>query len=69
MHSTQLVCPLHVNLGACVSWFQRRTVVSPEPEARCLPSGENWHESTASAWPGIADEHRVTGLTRNSACG
>ena len=69
MQRTQLECPLHVCLGVSVSWFHMRTVVSPLPDARFLPSGENATERTASAWPGIAEEHRVTGLTRKSACG
>lgn len=31
---------------------QKRTVVSPDPLAKCLPSGLNLTDITASAWPG-----------------
>jgi hypothetical protein len=46
-----------------------RTVLSPEPEASRLPSGENCTASTDSVWPAMAAEQRVTARTRNSACG
>ncbi|ERL84481.1 hypothetical protein D910_01912 [Dendroctonus ponderosae] len=68
MQSTQFLCPVPVNLGVCVSTSQNRTVVSPDPLAKYLPSGEKVTEITASAWPGIDAVHRVTGLTRKTAC-
>ena len=69
MHSTQFVCPLSVNLGACESKFHRRIVESPLPLAKFFPSLENATLSTASACPAIAAEHRVTARTRNTLCG
>ena len=52
VHSTQCLCPLQVNNGLSVFKSQNRTVVSPEPLARCLPSGLKLAEMTASEWPG-----------------
>lgn len=50
--STQFLCPWHVCSAHCVLRFQKRTHVSPEPVARCFPSGLKLTDSTASAWPG-----------------
>lgn len=48
---------------------QKRTVVSPEPEASLEPSGLNATETIASVWPVILPEHRVTLSTRKIDCG
>lgn len=69
MHMTQLEWPLAVFLGSCVLRSQKRTVVSPDPVHSSFPSGEKATERTLSEWPGIEEEHRVTGRTWKSACG
>lgn len=48
---TWCLWPRHTWRGVAVSGSQNRTVVSPPPLARLLPSGlkETW--STASVWP------------------
>lgn len=45
--------PLQTCKGDCVFKSQKRTVVSPEPLASCLPEGLKLVDITASAWPGI----------------
>ena len=42
---------------------QRRTVPSPDPEAKFLPSGLKLRDKTASVCPYMLLEERVTGLT------
>ena len=44
--------PLQVKSGLSVFKSQNRTVVSPEPLARCLPSGLKLADMTASECPG-----------------
>lgn len=54
MGSTLWAAPLptlHSCCGSCVLKSHRRSVVSPEPLARRLPSGLNATASTDSAWP------------------
>lgn len=68
-HSTHCLWPVHVYRGVSVVKSHKRMVVSPEPLARCLPSGLKWIETTASAWPGIELVHLVTGFTTKFACG
>ena len=67
--STHVVCPLHVCCGVCVAKSQKRTLLSPLPEARRRPSGEKLTDSTASAWPGSVAVQRATARTRKTACG
>lgn len=43
--------PVQVYKGVWVLRSHKRTVVSPEPLAKCLPSGLNDTLSTASLWP------------------
>ena len=59
----------HVCMGVCVCKSHSRSVVSPEPLARCLPLGEKLTDRMASEWPGSEAVHRATGRTRNTACG
>lgn len=47
--------------GVQVARSQKRTVVSPDPVASCLPSGLKLVDSTASAWP-------ARDTTSNSRC-
>ena len=42
---------------------QRRTVPSPDPDARFLQSGLKLSDSTASVCPYMLEEERVTGRT------
>lgn len=44
--------PLQVNKGLSVLRSQNLTVVSPDPLAKCLPSGLKLTEMTASECPG-----------------
>ena len=46
--TNKIFIPLHVNNGLSVLRSQNLTVVSPEPLARCLPSGLKLVEITAS---------------------
>lgn len=48
---------------------QNLTVVSPEPLAKCRPSGLKLTASTASAWPGMEAVHLLTGRTLKMAWG
>jgi hypothetical protein len=56
-------------MGVSVAKSQMRTVVSPEPEARALPSGEKATLKTASLWPSRVLEALVIGLILNMASG
>ena len=60
---------LQVWSGVCVARSHIRTVLSPEPLARCRPLGEKATTSTDSAWPPIEAVHRAIGRTLNTACG
>ena len=61
--------PRHVCLGREVLTSQKRTVVSPPPEARWRPSPEKDTKSTASVCPGMVSVQRVTGRTLKTARG
>ena len=54
---------LHSKCGVSVVRSQNRTVLSPDPETRCWPSGENCAAMTVSPWPGIELVQRDTGRT------
>ena len=69
MTSTWSLCPSKVAWGDSVVKSHNLTVVSPDPDARYLPSGENCVAKIASAWPFISVEQRVTGRTLNTATG
>lgn len=67
MYSHWSVCgavqplPLATESGVSVCMSQKRTVVSPEPDARCWPLGLKEAHNTASAWPGRDDVHLRVG--------
>merc|ERR1740124_1930923 len=65
---TWVLCSRHV-WGGEVRTSQKRTEVSPPPDARCFPSGLYETCNTASVCPGIVSEHLVTGRTRKIASG
>ena len=44
-------------------------MVSPDPLARCLPSGEKATARMDSVWPVMEAEHLATGLTLKMAWG
>mmetsp|Transcript_11772 Transcript_11772/g.26657 ORF Transcript_11772/g.26657 Transcript_11772/m.26657 type:complete len:84 (-) Transcript_11772:419-670(-) len=67
--STHPLCPWQVCLGNSTFRSQRRTVVSPEPLANLVESGENAQHKTASVCPVIDEVHLVTGRTLNTAKG
>lgn len=63
----QLAWP--VNSGVWMLRSQKRTVESPEPLTRRLPSGLKLTDSTESECPVMVAEQRDTGRTRNRAWG
>lgn len=63
IHKTQLLCPSPDFIGVSVFISQNLTVVSPDPDASFLPSGENYTDKTASVWPGNEELYLVIGLT------
>jgi hypothetical protein len=66
---TQCLWPSQVYIGVSVYRSQIRTVVSPDPDARDLPSGEKATLSTASVCPSRVLLARVIGLILNIASG
>merc|ERR1711928_325103 len=69
VNKTWFLWPVQVNRGLSVLRSQNRTVLSPEPLAKFLPSGLKLAETTASEWPGRELVHLVTALTRKTAWG
>ena len=65
-----LVCIWYSHQLSISEMYQKsyRTVASPDPEASWEPSWLNDAFMSASAWPGMDEEHRVTARTRNTAC-
>jgi hypothetical protein len=62
---THARCKVPSLYGVCVFKSQNRTVVSPEPLAKCFPSGLKCTDRTASLWPA---QLRGTWLGMHACC-
>jgi hypothetical protein len=62
------VCTFMVFSGVQVLRSQKRTVVSPDPVASCLPSGLKLVDKTASACPVAHDDAIKTGRMPVFSC-
>lgn len=61
--------PVHVLIGVHEDTSQKRTVMSPPPVPRTVPSGLKLTWRMASVCPGMLSVQRVTGFTRYTDSG